>query len=180
MFIKTKEKKKPSLSGHSEEGNNMGTPPINRVYSISHDFGKIKRETFDIGLLLKAIYYIFLYPLLFPAHDGRTHSLSVKITGNRVLLYCFAGCQPDEIMNFLRLPISALFFNGAQNLSHRKNRYERRTNLLAFFNSCGRKVVNGIKRVHFNFPAVISTNSPYSTEGRSPPTLIQVSRQTLF
>ena len=38
-----------------------------------------------------------------PAHSDRTPSLSVRWTGDRVLLYCFAGCSYQDIVNALGL-----------------------------------------------------------------------------
>ena len=180
MKTKIENKKKPSLSAHSEEGTNMGNQPITTIYSISYTCYKVNRQIFDIGLLNKLIYICRLYAALCSAHDGRVHSLSVKIADGSGLLRCFVGCQPNKIINLLRLLIAALFFNGAQNLYHLKNRRGFGTNLLAFLNSGERKDVSGIKRVHFNFPAVISTNTTCFVDGRSPPAIIQVFIRTLF
>ena len=51
------------------------------------------------------------YTALCPAHDDSNNSLSVKITNDRVLLHCHAGCSTNSIMSALGLPISALFLN---------------------------------------------------------------------
>jgi len=37
-----------------------------------------------------------------PAHDDRTPSLSVRVGRLRLLLHCFAGCEPVEILNALK------------------------------------------------------------------------------
>ena len=49
------------------------------------------------------------YTSLCPAHDDNNNSLSIKITNDRVLLHCHAGCSTDSIMSALGLPMSALF-----------------------------------------------------------------------
>ena len=38
-----------------------------------------------------------------PAHDDRDPSLSVSVKGGRILLYCFAGCTPDEVLGAVGL-----------------------------------------------------------------------------
>jgi len=38
-----------------------------------------------------------------PAHDDRDPSLSVSVKEGRVLLYCFAGCAPDEVLGAVGL-----------------------------------------------------------------------------
>jgi hypothetical protein len=32
-----------------------------------------------------------------PAHSDRTASLSIRADGDRILLHCFAGCDPDAV-----------------------------------------------------------------------------------
>jgi DNA primase len=45
-----------------------------------------------------------------PAHPDKTASLSVKCCDDgRVLLHCFAGCQPDDILGAVGLEFSHLF-----------------------------------------------------------------------
>ena len=33
-----------------------------------------------------------------PAHEDRSPSLSVRDTGERVLVHCFTGCEPDDVL----------------------------------------------------------------------------------
>lgn len=33
-----------------------------------------------------------------PAHEDRSPSLSVRDTGERLLIHCFSGCSPDDIL----------------------------------------------------------------------------------
>lgn len=45
-----------------------------------------------------------------PAHDDRRPSLSIKRAENEyVLIHCFAGCRPEEVLQVLGLSWSALF-----------------------------------------------------------------------
>lgn len=45
-----------------------------------------------------------------PAHDDRTASLKVTAgDGGRVLINCFAGCSPDQILGAMGLQMSDLF-----------------------------------------------------------------------
>jgi hypothetical protein len=45
-----------------------------------------------------------------PAHNDKTASLSVKCCDDgRVLLHCFAGCEPDAILGAVGLEFSHLF-----------------------------------------------------------------------
>ena len=44
-----------------------------------------------------------------PAHDDKSPSLSIRDLGDRVLIHCFAGCEPDEIMDAVGLSLADLF-----------------------------------------------------------------------
>ncbi len=46
-----------------------------------------------------------------PSHEGRSRSLSLKLVDDRLLIHCFAGCFPNEIVNAAGLTISDLFDN---------------------------------------------------------------------
>jgi putative DNA primase/helicase len=48
-----------------------------------------------------------------PAHDDRTPSLSVKEGDDRVLLYCHAGCSPEDVVGALGLEMRDLFAGDA-------------------------------------------------------------------
>jgi hypothetical protein len=37
-----------------------------------------------------------------PAHEDKSPSLSIKDTGDKILLHCFAGCSFEEIVSVLR------------------------------------------------------------------------------
>jgi hypothetical protein len=48
-----------------------------------------------------------------PAHDDRNNpSLSVKADNGRLLLHCFAGCQPEDIVSEIDLEMKDLFVEG--------------------------------------------------------------------
>lgn len=48
-----------------------------------------------------------------PAHDDRTPSLAIKhISDGRILIKCFAGCEPTEILSSIGMTMSDLFPGG--------------------------------------------------------------------
>jgi len=47
-----------------------------------------------------------------PAHDDKTPSLSITPEGGRVLLHCFAGCEPLAVLRALGLTWRDLFDDG--------------------------------------------------------------------
>jgi hypothetical protein len=48
-----------------------------------------------------------------PAHDDRTNpSLSLKAENGRLLLHCFAGCRPEDIVSEIGLHMKDLFVEG--------------------------------------------------------------------
>src|SRR5215207_5217954 len=48
-----------------------------------------------------------------PAHDDRSNpSLSLRAENGRLLLHCFAGCQPEEIVSEIGLQMKDLFVEG--------------------------------------------------------------------
>jgi putative DNA primase/helicase len=49
-----------------------------------------------------------------PAHDDRTHSLSITVRDGRLLLYCFAGCNVDDVCAALGIRLSDLFTPNQQ------------------------------------------------------------------
>jgi len=50
---------------------------------------------------------------LCPAHDDRTPSLSISTHGDRVLVKCFAGCEPEAIMQAVGMTLRDLFLTPA-------------------------------------------------------------------
>jgi len=44
-----------------------------------------------------------------PAHDDSTPSLSVRISEDKILIHCWAGCAPDDILGALGLAWTDLF-----------------------------------------------------------------------
>ena len=48
-----------------------------------------------------------------PAHNDRTNpSLSLKAENGKLLLHCFAGCQPEDIVSKVGLRMQELFAEG--------------------------------------------------------------------
>src|SRR5215212_8872801 len=49
-----------------------------------------------------------------PAHDDRNNpSLSLKTENGKLLLHCFAGCRPEEIVSKIGFQMKDLFVEGA-------------------------------------------------------------------
>jgi hypothetical protein len=44
-----------------------------------------------------------------PAHPDRSPSLSIRDANDRVLLHCFAGCDPDDVLAAIGLGLKDLF-----------------------------------------------------------------------
>src|SRR5919107_3470755 len=48
-----------------------------------------------------------------PAHDDRNNpSLSLKAENGKLLLHCFAGCRPEDIVSEIGLEMKDLFVKG--------------------------------------------------------------------
>lgn len=66
-----------------------------------------------------------------PAHGDKTPSLSVRDTGDRVLLYCFTGCHPTDILTAVGLTWTDLYPDRWEAAAKRPNEaahaYARRT-----------------------------------------------------
>lgn len=106
----TNEEKNPPVSGHSEEG-------TAGVYPNIYDFNSIPQrqininsgDKFNLNMLKNVKGGNRQYTALCLAHDDRNSSLSIKMTGDKVLLHCHAGCSVEYIMAALGLTMSALF-----------------------------------------------------------------------
>jgi len=44
-----------------------------------------------------------------PAHDDKSPSLSIRDTGDRVLIHCFVGCDPVDILSAIGLEWNDLY-----------------------------------------------------------------------
>jgi DNA primase len=49
------------------------------------------------------------YTALCPSHDDNQQSLSIKETGGKILLKCFAGCDVQTIVSSLGIELKDLF-----------------------------------------------------------------------
>src|SRR5215212_1688010 len=48
-----------------------------------------------------------------PVHDDRNNpSLSLKVENGKLLLHCFAGCQPEDVVSQIGLEMKDLFVGG--------------------------------------------------------------------
>ena len=61
-----------------------------------------------------------------PAHDDHSPSLSVRDDGERVLLHCFAGCDPDDILAAVGLKWSDLYPDRWECAAKRPNEAARK------------------------------------------------------
>ncbi len=52
------------------------------------------------------------------AHADRSPSLSIRETNNRILIHCFGGCEPREIVEALDLTLSDLFIENTVSSNH--------------------------------------------------------------
>ena len=128
------------------------------------------------------------YTALCPAHDDNNNSLSVKITNDRVLLYCHAGCSTESIVSALGLPMTALFTDDKPqkikapkyktntityeyrtedgSLAYRKQRYEFSdgSKSFGFFQPNGEKGRGG-QSYPYNLTDVLNAETVYFCEG---------------
>lgn len=44
-----------------------------------------------------------------PAHPDKNPSLAIRLVGDRLLIHCFAGCDPDSIVTAVGMDIKDLF-----------------------------------------------------------------------
>ena len=53
-----------------------------------------------------------------PSHSDRSPSMSVKDTGDKILVHCFGGCTTDEITGALGLELTDLFAEKRTGVKH--------------------------------------------------------------
>ncbi|MFB1490777.1 MULTISPECIES: hypothetical protein [unclassified Thiocapsa] len=63
-----------------------------------------------------------------PAHEDRGPSLSIRDTGERILIYCFAGCEADDVLAAVGLGWKDIYPDrwDAARLAQRPNKVLRR------------------------------------------------------
>jgi len=49
-----------------------------------------------------------------PAHDDKTPSLSIRLTDDRLLLHCFAGCPTEDVLSALGLTFGDLYDDASK------------------------------------------------------------------
>ncbi len=116
-----------------------------------------------------------------PCHDDKKGSLSISNTNDRVLIYCFGGCNINDILKASGLTFADLFYDSGKepmaiyqyrnadgSLSHEKLKYknpEGKTFKQRRIDENGDITDNldGTKRIPYNLPELlnaIKTNSP--------------------
>ncbi|MFR5875731.1 MAG: hypothetical protein ACLUFN_04505 [Eubacterium sp.] len=120
-----------------------------------------------------------------PAHEDKNPSLSIKFDDGKILLHCFAECSVDDILNSLGLTKSDLYydigvksssnksitdyeyFNADGRLAYTKTRYDKFDGSKSFkcMQPNGIKSLKGVKKVLYNLPAVIKSDTVYLVEG---------------
>jgi hypothetical protein len=65
---------------------------------------------------------------LCPAHDDKGPSLSIRDTGERILLHCFAGCDAEDVLAAVNMTWADLYPDrwDAASLAQRPNKVLRR------------------------------------------------------
>jgi hypothetical protein len=109
-----------------------------------------------------------------PGHDDKHGSLSIKLAGDKILVFCHAGCSVESILKAVSLDFKDLFLNSDRapeniyqyrnpdgSLSYEKVKYrnvdgskdfkQRRLTDTGLVSN-----LDGVKRIPYNFPAVRS------------------------
>lgn len=123
------------------------------------------------------------YQALCPAHDDRKASLTITDVGNKILLYCHAGCELKNILNAMNLKESDLFNDKTDftkpklieeyfytdesgNKLYKAERYIPKSFKQAKF--CNNQWIynmNNVRYVLYNLPNIIKSNVVYFVEG---------------
>lgn len=64
-----------------------------------------------------------------PAHADRSPSLSIHEINNKILIHCFGGCEPQEIVKALGLTTADLFTERPTAPNHRPTPIRQKVNL---------------------------------------------------
>ena len=62
-----------------------------------------------------------------PGHQDKSPSLAITEAADRVLVYCFAGCETSDVMAAIGLNVADLFYNmlaGGELTEGKRRRYE--------------------------------------------------------
>ena len=65
-----------------------------------------------------------------PSHEDRNSSLTIKILPDKVLLNCFAGCTPEDIMTSAGMNYNDLFFNDSSEFKQKKQSIFKRNQFM--------------------------------------------------
>lgn len=126
------------------------------------------------------------YSALCPAHDDHNPSLSIRLSNDRsrVQIHCFAGCPEEKILEKAGLKMEDLCLNqqaGRDSINKTTYEYYSTDNILLYrktrvdyadgsksFYFCrpdGEKGLEGVQRVPYNLPAILSAETVYFVEG---------------
>lgn len=127
------------------------------------------------------------YMALCPAHEDHNHSLSISLSddGTKILIYCFAGCSTEEILQKSGLNMADLFlvsandkkqiihqtsytyYNADGSIAYTKTRIDNadKTKSFYFEQPDGTKGLKGVQHELYNLPAVVSAEKVYVVEG---------------
>ena len=124
------------------------------------------------------------YVSLCPAHEDKSHSLSLKADGNKILVHCFAGCTTEAIAEALGISMADLFLDKKEKAKPRIVQtydYCDETGALLFQvcrlqpksfrqrhkNGAGEWVwdMKGVRRTLYHLPEIIRAPEVYFVEG---------------
>ena len=61
-----------------------------------------------------------------PSHEDRLPSLSITETDDKILIHCFAGCSPVEVLDSVGLELGDLFAGSVKNGHHHQVNWKQR------------------------------------------------------
>lgn len=81
-----------------------------------------------------------------PAHEDRSPSLSVTVAGDKILVHCFAGCPPLEIVQALGIRLSDLFSD--RDSFETQRRIERIREATQYWKRRGLKLIPTLQKMY--------------------------------
>lgn len=99
-----------------------------------------------------------------PAHQDNSPSLSIREGIDRILLHCFAGCQPEEIVVALGLEMRDLFTDTQTSRRQRPTTIPRKLNLVAVAFQFGLAALDRRLRADAVLQAVSQCNGDHLSE----------------
>jgi putative DNA primase/helicase len=112
-----------------------------------------------------------------PAHHDQVNSLGVRANGDRLLVYCQAGCATSDVMHALGLSMSDLFYDNDNSPYSQEPEAvypyhdENGTLLYEVVRFPGKRIrprkpdgsygIEGVRRVLYRLPALIELRDPF-------------------